>query len=221
MEHSEQADDSVLPAGVLAYLPSVRQSGTERFHLGEQIVGDSLLSFWQWSASDLVGNTMRGCLAEYIVAMALGLNSGVRNDWEAYDLLFEGIKIEVKASGYLQTWPQKRLSRPVFSIRPARAWDPVTGQMSTDLRRNSDLYVFCLHHHRDKATLNPMDLSQWTFYVLPTKQLDEHAEFQGCKAITLSTLSTLQPVESTFAMLRECIIKAAIDSSSAAKERTS
>src|SRR5262245_35749313 len=112
---------------VLPYIATIRRTGTERFTVGTETLPVDLLSFWRWSASDLIGNTMRGCLAEYIVAMALGINSGVRNDWEAYDLLFEGRKIEVKASGYLQTWPQKRLSRPVFSIRPARAWDPVTG----------------------------------------------------------------------------------------------
>src|SRR4026209_1311439 len=69
-------------------LPTVRQTGSECFTLGDQRLPADILSFWQWSASDLIGNTSRGCLAEYIVAMALGLTVGVRNDWEAYDLQF-------------------------------------------------------------------------------------------------------------------------------------
>jgi hypothetical protein len=83
------------------YRPTVRQTGAECFTYKDQPVPVNLLSFWQWSASDLVGNTARGCLAEYIVATALGLTSGVRNDWEAYDLEFNGWKIEVKSSGHL------------------------------------------------------------------------------------------------------------------------
>jgi hypothetical protein len=187
------------------YIPAVRQNGAETFTLGAQTLPVDLLSFWQWSASDLLGNTMRGCLAEYIVAMALGITSGVRNDWEVYDLRFKGWKIEVKASGYLQTWPQKRLSRPEFSIRPARSWDPVTGRMSNEVRRQSDLYVFCLHHHKDKVTVNPRDLAQWTFYILPTGQLECSLRFKAAKSFSLNSLLTLKPSEISFNDLGKCI----------------
>lgn len=187
------------------YMPAVRKTGAEYFGLDEQALPVDLLSFWQWSTSDLLGNTMRGCLAEYIVAMALGITSGVRNDWAAYDLLFNGWKIEAKASGYLQTWPQKRLSRPVFSIRPARDWDPVTGQMSNDVRRQSDLYVFCLHHHKDKTTVNPLDLTQWSFYILPTACLNNSPRFVQAKTITLERVLTLKPSEVPFNDLAQSI----------------
>lgn len=187
------------------YVPTVRKTGIERFTFDDQALSVNLLSFWQWSTSDLLGNTMRGCLAEYIVAMALGISSGVRNDWEAYDLKFNGWKIEVKASGYLQTWPQKRLSRPVFSIRSARSWDPVTGQWSNEVRRHSDLYVFCLHHHKDKTTVNPSNLAQWTFYILPTVHLDSAPRFKDASSISLRGLRTLKPFEASFYDLRESI----------------
>ena len=85
--------------GLYPYMPAVRKTGSECFVLGDQGLSIDLISFWQWSTSDLLGNTMRGCLAEYIVAMALGITSGVRIDWAAYDLLFDGWKIEVKAFG--------------------------------------------------------------------------------------------------------------------------
>ena len=188
------------------YVPTVRQTGAETFTGSDTPGPADLLSFWQWSASDLIGNTMRGCLAEYIVAMALGLTSGVRNDWEAYDLTFNGWKIEVKASGYIQSWPQNRLSRPVFSVRPARSWEPSTGRMSSDVRRQADVYIFCLHDHKDKMTLKPMDLSQWSFYVVPTVRLERSDRYRNAKTISLSSLLTLNPSKASFNDLRECII---------------
>jgi hypothetical protein len=153
----------------------------------------ALLSFWQWSASDVIGNTARGCLAEYIVAMALGQANGVRNDWREYDLSFGRWKIEVKASAYLQSWFQKRLSKPVFSIRPARKWDPELGEFVGESRRHADLYVFCLLDHTVKETLNPLDLSQWSFYILPTDRLTLNERYKNAKTIGLRSLFSLKP----------------------------
>lgn len=187
------------------YVPAVKYTGSERFILNDQALPADLLSFWQWSSSNLLGNTMRGCLAEYIVAMALGITSRVRNDWEAYDLSFNQWKIEVKASGYLQTWTQKRLSRPIFGIRPTRSWDPMLNQMTVDLCRQSDLYVFCLHHHKDKATVNPLDLTQWSFYILPTTRLNDSLQFVKAKTITLESLLTLKPSGAPFNDLAQSI----------------
>jgi len=48
------------------------KTGKEKFHEDGKLLAHDLLSFWQWSASDLVGNAMRGILAEYIVASAVG-----------------------------------------------------------------------------------------------------------------------------------------------------
>lgn len=190
--------------GLYPYMPAVRKTGSECFVLGDQGLSIDLISFWQWSTSDLLGNTMRGCLAEYIVAMALGITSGVRIDWAAYDLLFDGWKIEVKALGYLQTWPQRQLSRPVFSIRPARGWDPITNQMTNEVGRQSDIYVFCLHHHKDKATVNPLDLTQWSFYILPTACLND-SRFEEAKTITLASLLTMGPSSVSFNQLEKSI----------------
>ena len=50
-----------------------------------------------WAYSDIVGNTERGKLAEFIVAMALGITESISVAWNKYDLLSkEGIRIEVK-----------------------------------------------------------------------------------------------------------------------------
>ena len=49
-----------------------RKSGDEPFELDGSPLPINLLSFWQRSASDIIGNAMRGILAEYIVASAVG-----------------------------------------------------------------------------------------------------------------------------------------------------
>jgi hypothetical protein len=62
-----------------------------------------LLSFWQWSASDLLSNATRGTVAEYLVARALDADpEGIRDEWAAYDLKTkDGVKVEVKSAAYL------------------------------------------------------------------------------------------------------------------------
>lgn len=50
----------------LGRIPRLRRSGDERFRNGGAALSFDLLSFWQWGASDLVSNTLRGVLAEYL-----------------------------------------------------------------------------------------------------------------------------------------------------------
>ena len=150
-----------------------RKTGAEVFRVGPSPLCFDLLSFWQWSASDLASNALRGRLAEFLVAHALGIADGVRAEWDAYDLRSrQGRTIEVKSAAYLQTWAQKALSAINFDIAPTRFWGAATNELASESRRQADLYVFALLAHRDKTTLDPMDLSQWEFYLLPTAVLD-------------------------------------------------
>ena len=132
--------------------------------------GFRLLDYWQWSASDIVSNATRGIFAEFIVASALHLDTSIpRDEWSALDITSpKGTRIEVKSSAYLQSWTQSAPSKIRFSIRPARA----TGNMEEKPTRQSDAYVFCFLKHLDKDTLNPLNLDQWDFYVLATKDID-------------------------------------------------
>ena len=94
------------------------KTGDERFHDGGLDAGFGLLSFWRWSASDLVSNTTRGVLAEYIVAKALGIEEEARDGWAAYDFKTKsGIKVEVKSAAYVQSWAQRHLSAISFRTR--------------------------------------------------------------------------------------------------------
>lgn len=51
------------------------------------------------------------------------------------------------------------------------------------------VYVFALLAHRDQETLDPMDVSQWEFYVLPTATLEQRTRSQH--SITLPPLRKL------------------------------
>ncbi len=165
-----------------------------RMHTGEEIIvtpaggiAGNLVGFWQWAYSDLISNAERGALAEYIVACALDINQIPRISWGKYDLLTkEGVAVEVKTSGYLQTWGQKTLSRLVFGIQPTYGWDSKSNEYETEQKRQSDIYVFCVHKHKDQATVDPLQISQWDFYLMPTATLNE--KFGNQKTASLSAL---------------------------------
>ena len=139
-----------------------------------------------------------GALAEFIEAKAIGCPAQTRNDWTAYDLVSpSGIKVEVKSSAYLQSWHQKRPSRPRFSIRKSLEWAPKTNEYVGQSRRHSDVYVFCLLSFRgDKHFLNPLDLTQWEFYVVRTADIDElFGDRQGISLREVQQLSQPYAVE--------------------------
>src|SRR5215510_12849226 len=175
----------------LGRLIIMRKTGQEPFYTNGQALGFDLLSFWQWAASDLVSNATRGRLAEYIVAQALGLaTADVREEWAAFDLQTpSGIKIEVKSAAYVQSWHQVKLSSIMFVVPKTRAWDAVTNVQSREAQRQADVYVFALLAHTDKTTIDPLNVNQWQFYVLPTATLDARTRSQY--SITLKSLEQL------------------------------
>ncbi|MFF8616496.1 hypothetical protein [Streptomyces sp. NPDC015350] len=193
----------------LGPLAVTRKSGSEPIRVKGETVGE-LADFWSWACSDLANNTLRGVLAEYLVATALGSAAGTRTEWDAVDIRTpEKWRIEVKSAAYLQSWAQSRLSKVSFDIAPASGWDARTGATSAEVLRRSDVYVFCLLHHQDKQTLDPLHLDQWIFYVLPTRVLDERCRIQ--KTITLSGLERLGPLRTDFTGLPEAVSACAKD----------
>lgn len=193
----------------LQRIDTKRKTGEESFHCCGKMIGYDLLSFWQWSVSDLVSNVTRGRLAEYIVARALDLaKDGIRDEWAAYDLeTRSGIKIEVKSAAYVQSWSQRQLSKISFLTPKTRAWDPDTNIQSKEIRRQADVYVFAVLFHMDKKTIDPLNLDQWRFYVLPTSVLDTRNRSQH--SITLKTLTELCSESVRYDQLKGTIIKLA------------
>jgi len=182
----------------------MRKTGQEDFNYNDVKLDFNLLDFWSWSQSNLLDNTLRGVLAEFIVAKALKIKSTHRVEWDAYDLITNsGLKIEVKSSAYLQSWKQKKLSNISFGIQPTRGWNAELNEYTDTIERQADVYVFCVLHHKNEGTVNPMKMDQWTFYVLETKVLNEKCEFQ--KTIGLNSLLKLNPVICSFKELKSVV----------------
>ena len=176
----------------LSHIPPCRKTGEEPFFSGGGRRDFSLLDFWQWSVSDLVSNATRGILAEFVVARALGVpaDNEIRGEWDAYDLdTPEGIKVEVKSSAYLQSWEQRAFSSPSFRIGKTYGYDPQTGGHTEDRRRWADVYVFALLKHRNKSTIDPLDLDQWAFHAVSASVLEEAKG--DAKSISLNAVRKL------------------------------
>lgn len=200
-----QLEDWIEEQGIPT-LEKRRKSGMENFNHNGQGLGFTLNDFWQWSSSDLVNNSLRGVLAEYLVAKSLGIADGVRSIWDAYDLLLpNGIKIEVKSAAYLQSWYQKEYSKIIFSVRRTREWSEDTNIQGRIAQRQADMYVFCLLKHKVQETINPLDVNQWEFFVLPTKVIND--KVNECKSLSLAALKRLNPVKVNFKELKDTVYK--------------
>ncbi len=186
-----------------------RKAGNQHFISKGQPLELTLLDFWQWFASDLANNVLRGVLAEYIVAKALGIETDVRRSWEAYDLTTSsGIKIEVKSAAYLQSWYHKKYSTISFGIKQTKAYNPDTNKYADEIKRQADIYVFCLLKHKDKDTLNPLDLDQWEFYTLAASVLNER--YSTRDSIGLANLQKLNPCKARYEEIASCVEKIAL-----------
>lgn len=187
------------------YINLSKKTGEENFFIQDEKLDIRLINFWRWNQSDLLSNSLRGVLAEYLVATALGVDEGIRTEWDAYDLITEdGIKIEVKSSAYIQSWNQNSDSNISFSIRKTKGWNSKTNEYSNELKRQGDVYVFCLLKHRDKETVNPLNLNQWEFYILPTKILNDKKGDQ--QSIGLNPLLKLNPIITDYKGLKKAIL---------------
>lgn len=182
----------------------VLQSGDEPFLSRNKELSFDVLSFWQWSSSQLLDNRMRGILAEFIVSKAVNSVTHVREEWDDYDLLTqEGVKVEVKSAAYIQSWEQKTLSTIQFSIAPSEGYESEANKWTTYKKRWADVYVFCVLSHQEQESINPLNLDQWDFYVLPTQVLDQKLPEQ--KTLRLSSLLKLIPSKVSYEELEEAV----------------
>jgi len=198
----------------MAYRAIINDAGvieTQPLNPGEKFAGSenttladrTMLDYWQWAFSDIVGNTERGILAEFLVAMAVGSEKPKRGSWYPYDIEApDGTKIEVKSASYVQSWYQKKLSNIQFGIRKTKEWTPETNDFGTENKRQSDVYVFCLLSQQVKADINPLDLNQWKFYVVPTTVLDR--ELGDRQSISLPKVKEFSD-EFTYSQISEAI----------------
>jgi len=160
-------------------------------------VGDQRLDiekFHRWAMGNLVENRNRGIFAEWLVGRALGVigDGDERHEWDAYDLLYGEVKVEVKASGRSQTWPQKQPSKPNFNIALRRGtWLAESNEWieHDPPVRFADVYVFCLHEPENATKENVRDPASWKFWVISKQTLDDKLGDQ--KRVGVGTLGRL------------------------------
>ncbi len=144
-------------------------------------------NFINWAFRNTLDNSFRGIVAEYLVHNAVGGASIHRVNWDAYDVeMNDGTKVEVKSSGYVQSWSQKKPSVILFDISKKDPWKASENQYLGYKCRYADIWVFAVHAEKDRDKADPFDLSQWQFLVTTSDWLD--AEFGDQKTVRYSML---------------------------------
>lgn len=194
----------------LDHIVPARKSGNENFHTDDTPLDYTLLDFWRWSSSDLLNNTLRGVLAEFLVSKALHSAKGIRTEWHPFDAETpDGIKIEVKSAAYIQSWHQKRYSTIQFGVPHTYGWNYETNSYEPERRRQADVYVFCLFHHKVKETADPLNTAQWRFFVISAEQLNAGIGQQ--KTIGFKRLLSLAPEEAEYNTLSNSVFRAYVN----------
>ncbi len=152
-------------------------------------------------------NNARGYLAEYLVARAVGSTEPRRIEWGAQDVISpDGTRIEVKATGYLQSWSQTKPSTPTFSLTGAKStWDETTATWTAGSDGRVHVWVFALHTCRDHELYNPLAVEQWTFWTVP----DAAIATLGQKRAGLSTIERLAGGAASYSDLPALVTAAA------------
>ncbi len=129
---------------------------------------DDLDAFCRWNCGPLMENRTRSAYAEWLVLRALGVDPGLHRV-EGAELHLRGgeLTLEVQSAAYLQAWPQPEVSRISFAIE----------------QRIATAVVFCLLEEQDPQLVDPQDLRQWCFWVVPTHSLHPERKSIGLQAL--------------------------------------
>ena len=151
---------------------------------------------------------MQEYIAEFLVGKALGLEEPCNRDgWTLWDIDYRGKRIEIKETSYYHSWQEKiaqgRISQQrTFGITPAYT---KYKDSTTVLERQNDIYVFCLNIGNSEEESNPLEMSNWEFYVVPTVVINANCT-TAQKSISLGKVRKLAP------MTRYQDLKSVIDS---------
>ncbi|MFM9376558.1 hypothetical protein [Gordonia sp. VNK21] len=193
-----------------------RLTGSEPLHSGDGTPLDrspsTVLDFWAWSSSDLIGNSLRGVLAEFIVGTAIGCidTKDTRVEWDTVDLLTsDGIGIEVKSTAYVQSWGTTTPQSLGFTIRQTRKWDQPTRTYAVERERHADVYVFCVYKPADNDKADPLNVNDWSFYVVSTPTVNE--VFGEQRTLTLSRLRHTAELDNRIRRCTYAELKSTVD----------
>lgn len=184
--------------------PLPRARGDEPFKGIDAQVAD----FWRWAFSDLRLNIVRGVLAEFLVAKAVDAADTPKEGWANFDVeAADGTRIEVKASAYWQSWPQRGGSKIVFTGLTGRNWQ-ADGTYSVEREVKADVFAFAVQACEDPERYDPLNVEQWEFYVLSASPIRE----AGTRSISLAALIRSEAGPHRWGGLREAIRHAAVGS---------
>lgn len=122
--------------------------------------------FRRFALPDLLMNNARGWFVEYLVWRALGIERPVRTEWDAFDVLWGDVRIEVKASAQMQQWAQSRPSALTFGGLRSKTLIPGTNSYTAEETYNADVYVLGAHTAGSHDVYDQLDIGQWRFVVL-------------------------------------------------------
>ncbi len=113
-----------------------------------------------------------GWLAEYLVWRATGVERPVRVEWDAFDVLWGDIRVEVKSSALVQRWAQRQPSTLAFSGLRGKLLDPETNTYAAESTYNADVYVLSRESRGARAVSTNSDIANWRFAVLSCAALE-------------------------------------------------
>lgn len=184
-----------------------KRFGPEAFSDGDTSLSYSMNDFWSWSYSNIMFNTIRGDLGEFIIYKALegelsNKHYSLRRDGDVCDFQIDDICIEVKTASYIQAWEQndKPYSDINFDIARREDYDFNTGKpIKGSKKRWANIYVFCLLNEKNRDLVNPLDISQWKFWVVSTSEITRVRKDK--EKLPIGQLESVNPIESNHADL--------------------
>lgn len=137
--------------------------------------------FWKWAFSFVNENTLRGILAQYLVAWAIGDDRDFYDPWRSYDLTAPtGKRIEIKTTAKAQVWEHGEENRkPKFEVTEKAYYTHEKGLDYSNIDFHADIYVLCHYKYEDSNTMDATNLSHWEFWVLTKEQLLRNFQIKG------------------------------------------
>jgi hypothetical protein len=80
----------------------------------------------------------------------------------------------------------------MFGIEIRTPWDAVANKWAPHdpTCRHADVYVFCLHKEMDSRLADPLDTTQWQFWIVPSGKLTAECG-HGAKTVSVGRLSNM------------------------------
>lgn len=132
--------------------------------------GFTLGDFWSWAFSDLLDHDVRAAFAQFVVCLGLDRTALPRVSWTGGDLPYRGRSLRVVHLGHVAAWDVDA---------PATVWQGAEGERDPHWSRQRDAVVelggegaadcWIVSHdpRRDPRALDPLDVAEWEFFVLP------------------------------------------------------